>query len=135
MTAESLRAQYALFRRLRWLGVVLFLCAIPVPVGVILAAALHEGRWAWLIPTIGCFGLSLGTFGTANDTAIFALRELAKREPLAPAAEAELRQEVAKRPERLLEVHSSPKAAFIFPLLAIALIGWMAMRIAGAWTA
>ncbi len=135
MSAASMLSRYRLYGRLRWVGVALFCCALPIPPLVIAAASLYEGRWGWLFPAMGTLGLSLGAFGTANDTAIWSLREAAKLGPLPAKAEAELRHELAERPARLDAVHDSPKASWLIPLFAASLIGWMGLRVWGVWAA
>jgi hypothetical protein len=115
---------YALFSRLRWVGVLFFLCGAAVLAMSIWAVA--QGAPARQI-LLGVFsmGLSLGSFGAANDTAVHALREGAKAGAALSGAEAaELRVESERRPARLGTLHASPKAAFILPLVVIGAWAW-----------
>lgn len=133
MSAAVLLARYRLYGRLRWVGVGLFCCALPILPLVIAAAAVYDGRWGWVFPAIGTLGLSLGAFGTANDTALWSLRQAARLGALPAEAEAELRHELAVRPARLEALHDSPKASWLIPLLAASLIGWMGTRVWSVW--
>lgn len=135
MSTEALLGRYRLYARLRWVGVVLFCCALPIPPLVVAAAALAGGRWGWLFPAMGTLGLSLGAFGTANDTALWSLRQAARSGALPPEAAAELRHEVAARPERLEALHDSPKASWLIPIFAATLIAWMGNRVWSVWAA
>ena len=134
MTVQGLRKTFGFYSRFRWIGVVLFAVAVPFPLVAVYTAAARGGHWGWILPSIGCMGLSLGAFGTSNDTAIHAARELAKR-GAAHASAAELAHEERVRPKRLLAVHASPKAALIFPILAAALMAYMGHLLAGAASA
>ncbi|GDX80099.1 hypothetical protein LBMAG42_19100 [Deltaproteobacteria bacterium] len=135
MTAEALVSRYRLYARLRWVGVGLFCCALPIPLLVVAAATMFDGRWGWLFPAMGTLGLSLGAFGTANDTALWSLRQAARLGALPTDAASELRHELSARPERLEALHDSPKASWLIPIFAASLIGWMGMRVWGAWAA
>ena len=122
-----------MYARLRWVGVACFIVAIPIP-GLVLVSIV-DGRlpWTWIFPAIGCLGLSLGTFGTANDTALHALRSAGAAGLPADAA-AELRHEEQVRPARLAQVHHSPKASFIIPLLAALLIAHVVRQLIHVWS-
>lgn len=135
MSLESLMFSYNVFRRLRWVGVVLFVIALPIPVLTLANAALHGGRWLWVLASVPCLGLSLTAFGTANDTAIHALRELARRGAVPPGGVEELKTERARRPARLEELHASPKASVILPFVAAAVVGWMHLNLWQAFSA
>ncbi len=123
-----------MFARLRWVGVACFIAAIPIPALVIVSIINGLVPWTWIFPAIGCLGLSLGAFGTANDTALHALRSVG-REGLSAAAAAELTQEEKVRPARLSQVHHSPKASFAIPLLAMMLIAYVVRNLIQAWSA
>ncbi len=133
MSASTLLARYRRFGRLRWFGVALFCLAIPIPPTVLAAAILHDVRFTWLFPSIGCLGLSLGAFGAANDTALWSLREAAKLGPLPANALAELDHEREVRPARLMELHNSPKPSIVIPLIAVALISWVSVSMFEMW--
>ncbi|MSQ03919.1 MAG: hypothetical protein EXR71_18865 [Myxococcales bacterium] len=110
-----------MFARLRWFGVALFIVAVPIPGAVLVAIVQGSVPWTWIFPAMGCLGLSLGAFGTANDTALHALRT-AGRGGLPESAARELEHEEAVRPARLAQVHHSPKASVIIPFVAAALM-------------
>lgn len=133
MSAPALLSRYRRFSRLRWLGIALFCLALPIPPTVLATVLLHDARFTWLFPAIGCLGLSLGAFGAANDTALWSLREAAKLGPVPSGALAELDHEREVRPARLLALHDSPKASLVIPLLAGALIGWVSLSMVGMW--
>lgn len=134
MTQENLLRQRHAYARLRWVGVGLFAVALPILPLVIYGVFLGEVRPISLLPAIGCLGLSLGAFGTANDTSLHAARTAAERGELPPTVAAELAHEEAVRPQRLRELHSSPKAALVIPLVALALILYMGRHLAVALT-
>jgi hypothetical protein len=124
MTAPECASRFAIYSRLRWLGIATFCLGLGLLACSI--AAVMGGAPLKLLPfSIATMGLSLGSFGAANDTAVHALREWGRQAPLSGAASAELRTEGERRAERLAKVHASPKAAFILPLVVVALIaGW-----------
>lgn len=131
---QALLARYSRYAALRWVGVVFFCCAVPIPVWALATAILREdGRWGWVLLSMGCLGLSLGSFGTANDSALYALREAGRLGALPPGPAAELAHERAVRPARLAVVHDSPVASWLIPLFALAIIGWTTSRLWGAW--
>jgi len=118
------------FARLRWVGVVLFVLALPLLPLAIYGVVLGVVRPLSILPTIGCLGLSLGAVGTANDTSLHAARTAAERGELPRAAASELAHEEAVRPQRLRDLHSSPKAAVVIPLVAAGLILYMGRLLA-----
>jgi len=114
--------------RLRWFGVVLLWLALP---GVALFASRIALGTAPLGQAFLCFGgvmAPLSAFGTNNDTAVFAMRELARRRALPPAFQAELARERQVRAERLADAHASPKAAIVLPMVAIAVVSFLYYR-------
>jgi hypothetical protein len=129
MNHAQLLAQQRLFARVRWVGVVLFGLALPVLPLVVWAAAQGQLRWILVLPSIGCLGLSLGAFGTANDTSLHAARAASALGPLPPEVASELAHEEAVRPARLRAIHASPKASFVIPVVALGLILWMARNL------
>ncbi len=132
MTQAELLQTQDRFAKLRWLGVVLFLGAIPILPLTLYGVVQGVVRPLHILPAIGCLGLSLGSFGTANDTSLHAARTAAAQGPLPPAVSAELAHEVKVRPARLEALHSSPKASFAVPLVALALIVYMGRLLAAA---
>ena len=132
MSAPSSLAQQRAFAWLRWVGVGLFVAALPLPPLAVYAALTgHLSPWG-ILPSIGCLGLSLGAFGTANDTSLHAARAAAAEGEVPAAVAAELAHERKVRPARLQALHASPKAAVVIPLVAIGLIVFVANRLAGA---
>lgn len=131
---EAALARYGRYARLRWVGIAFFCAAVPIPFWALATALLREeGRWGWVLLSVGCLGLSLGSFGTANDSALSALREAARLGALPPGPAAELAHERAVRPARLAAVHDSPWASWLIPLAALSIIGWTTSRLWGAW--
>lgn len=118
--------------RLRWVGVALFAVAL-------LLAALHvvlitRGMaWPRAIPCILALGLSLSAFGTADDTALHGMRQLASPGPVPPRHAAEYDQERLRRPARVEAVHASPRAVWLIPLAAVVVIGLLSWRAWGIW--
>lgn len=108
--------------RLRWLGVGFFLVSVPLLAFSIylFAGGLVPGRR--VLVSVFCLGMSLGSFGTNNDTALWAMAELQRRGKLVEPFVAELRHEAAVRADRLREAHASQKAGFVLPLLATSAI-------------
>lgn len=123
MTDSQLLGRWSIHRRWRWIGIVLFCLAAPGPLVALTSIFLKGASWKLVFLSIGTLGLSLGSFGTANDTAVHALRELANRGAPIPDAH-ELASERERRPARLAALHDSPKAAFIMPIVVIGLFAW-----------
>ena len=111
------------------MGVGCFMLSLPALPVAVYAAAKGNLPAAGILPAIGCLGLSLGAFGTANDTALHAARSAAALGALPAAAARELTHETTVRPARLLAVHSSPKAAFFILLAAMSLMGFTGRQI------
>ncbi len=132
MTQAKLLAQHRLFNRVRWVGIGLFVVALPVLPTTLFAATQGAVGWLFVLPAIGCLGLSLGAFGTANDTALHAARAAAQVGTLPADVAAELAHEERVRPARLLAIHHSPKASLLIPVIAAGLIAYMANQLAGA---
>jgi len=102
------------------LGVVGFLLAI-----VAWLAAGGRGSTAMLY--VAATGLSLGTFGTHNDTALALLAGLdtAPPPPLAEELAAERRRDAVA----LAALKATPRTAWGITLVALALHGWAASRL------
>ncbi len=110
---------------LRWVGIGLFLLAVP---GVFLLATRIATGASPLrqIPfCILALALSLTAFGTNNDTAVHHMREAAREGALPAAFRAELDHERRVRRVALGDVHASPKTALVTPALAAAAIAWL----------
>ncbi len=133
MTTEQLASSYTLFSRLRWVGIASFALAAPLFVISVAALLVGRGGWGLVLPGVAALGLSLGAFGSANDSAIYAARELGLRGAAPPAAAAEVAVEAARRPARLAKAHASPKTAFAVPVLVLLLHGYLWPRVLAAW--
>lgn len=113
---------------LRWIGVGLFVAALPgacVLLANIVSGQTPAGR---VMNVVLALGVSLGAFGTNNDTAVHAMRELDARRALPAAWAPELAGERARRAAALAEVHDSPRAGLAFPWLAAAAVAWLYHR-------
>ncbi len=110
---------------LRWVGVGLFLASAPGVVLVVGRVVTGHAPLGYLIACLGAVGLPLGAFGTNNDTAVHAMRELDAERGLPSRFAEELADERRLRAEELAEVHASPKSAFVFPILASLAVLWL----------
>ena len=128
MTVERLAAVAARYAALRWLGMGLFMASAATFLLALTAAALGRAEWLHALPGIFAMGMSLGAFGTANDTAVHAMAELARRGALPERHRGELATEQSRRPGRLESVHASPRAALVFPVLAAVVMVWVLTR-------
>ena len=132
MTNAELLGRWGLHHRWRWIGIGIFCCALPGP-AVAITSVIVKGASLKLVPlSVATLGLSLGSFGTANDTAVHALRELDRRGVEVPS-EIELATEQRKRPERLAALHDSPKAAMVLPVVALGLFCWQVFLYLKTW--
>lgn len=112
---------------LRWVGVGLFFVAF-VPF-VLHVSRIVAGDLAWYraIPCFVGFGLSLAAFGANDDTALYWMRQAVAQGTLPSWARPEWIAEVGRRPERVEEVHASPKASILLPIFAaLAIVALMA---------
>lgn len=126
-TAAAL-AEVSRYRALRWVGVVLFITAL-LPVSLILFnVATGQSPGLRLLNCVLCLGLSLGTFGTSNDTALTTMDRLYRHGALQGDALAEHQHEARVRPARLAEGHHNPRMALVMPILAMLAIGWSSYR-------
>lgn len=118
---------------LRVLGGGLFFMAVglfSLGLFTIFSGQLPLGR---VMPCMLTMGLSLASFGTADDTLLATLKALRRQGPLAPNWAEEWQKEAIRRPRRLKEVHASPRAAMVIPLLAILAQGWVGRMLILAW--
>lgn len=132
MEREAARAM--LHARARWIGVACFLVAV-VELGALLFAA-ARGLSPWSRVPLGLFaaGISLGTFGANNDTAlVLASRVEAGGGSVAEALRGELVHEGRVRPGHVVGLHASPKAAWILPIVAVTVLSWTGWRLACAF--
>lgn len=132
MTESQLLRRWSIHSRWRWLGITMFCLATPLPILAITSILVKGASWKLIFLSIGTLGLSLGSFGAANDTAVHALRELGLMGAKVPD-EAELSTESERRPQRLAKVHDSPKAAFIIPILVVALVAYQITTLLAVW--
>lgn len=116
-----------LHARVRWAGVVLFVLALPAAVGIVLNVIGGAPLSQLLLAILG-LGTSLGTFGTNNDTALVAMQRDARLGMLDPRFADELADESHRRPADLKNLHTSPKAALAFPLIASAAVAYAWFR-------
>jgi hypothetical protein len=63
---------------LRWIGVALFIAALPGVAVLLLHVVTGKSPVGHVMNCVLALGLSLGAFGTNNDTAVHAMRELAR---------------------------------------------------------
>lgn len=116
---------FSFHRALRWVGVALFLLAVPAAVLVVLEVLAWRSPPGHLLNIVLALGTSLGTFGVNNDTALAGMLRAERSGGLVSAVAAELALERARRPVQLDAVHASPKAAVVFPLIASAAVLWL----------
>lgn len=133
MQAEPWVARADHHSRLRWVGIALFSAAVVVFVGGVAAIAAGHAPFRTVFLCIFAVGLSLGSFGTNDDTTLHALAELARRGGLPPRHQAEWERERAVRGARLSTIHAHPKTAWILPPLAVAALCLAAWRVGAAW--
>ncbi len=125
--AERLVSRHAM---LRYLGMPLFLGgALGLAGGLI---AWGSGSVPGGVPLLylGATGLSLGTFGTHNDTAIAAMVAVGE-EGLEPAHRNELRAELERDRAGTLELTAMPKTAAVITVVALAFHALAAVKLLG----
>lgn len=127
-STSALSSRLRLHSRLRWSGVALFLAALPGVGLLILHVIQGTSPPSHLLACMLALGVSLGAFGTNNDTAVHAMRELAEIGALPGAFQDELAEERRLRRKELVDVHASVKAALVFPLLALSAVAWLYHR-------
>lgn len=129
MRAEDWTRRAQFHRRFRYVGMVLFCAAVVVELAI--GAAVVAGQLPARNLMLGVFalGVSLGSFGTANDTAIHAMLQLPTP---APTLAAELAVERERRPERLDKLHASPRMVYALPAVATLTLGLLVSRVLGA---
>lgn len=127
-SGAELARQLERHARLRWLGVALLLLALPGVAWLAARVALGTAPLGHAFLCLGGVLAPLSAFGTNNDTAVFAMRELARRRALPAAFERELARERKVRPGRLADAHASPTAAIVLPLVAIAVVSFLYYR-------
>lgn len=133
MQAEQLASRADLHGRLRWLGVAFFAVAAVLFVGGVGAVVTGKSGGGIIPWCLLSMGVSLGTFGTNDDTTLHLLTELARKEALPTRHRGEFDAERKVRGARLSTLHDHPKAAFIMPAVAILAIAYAAFRVGTAW--
>jgi hypothetical protein len=108
------------------MAVVVFVAGVAA-----IAAGLMPFRTIFLC--LFAMGLSLGSFGTNDDTALHALAELSRRGGVPTNHKAEWDRERAVRAARLATIHTHPKTAWILPPLAVMALLFAASRVGAAW--
>lgn len=122
-----------LHTRLRWIGVALFCVAAPVFAAAVVGWILGETPGKLIPWALFAMGLSLGSFGSNDDSAVYYLRELARADAVPERHRAEWDAERRARPARVTAVHAHPKAAWILPIAALVMVGIATWRVTGAW--
>ena len=120
-------------RNLRWFGVPLFWLGCAGICAAIAAKLGAEGSWGGVMLYLGATGLSLGSFGLNNDTAIALL--VRTQEPLPAAAERELQGELERDKAETNGLSASPIASYAAMALAVTLhaaAAWRLMAATGA---
>ncbi len=118
---------------LRWIGVGLFGAAAVLfvaGVGAIATGRAPLGVLPWCLVSVG---LSLGSFGTNDDTALHALAELARRGAVPARHKAEWDKERKLRGSRLSTIHTHPRTSLVLPLFAAAALVVATVRVGTAW--
>lgn len=119
--------------RLRWLGVVSFCLGAGLFLVTLAAALTGRAGFARLLVPFVTMGLSLGSFGTNNDTFLHTLADLAREKALPERHRAEWEHEHRVRPARMKSLHAAPKVAKILPFVALLLLAFAGWRAAQAW--
>ncbi|MED5370511.1 MAG: hypothetical protein VX899_05845 [Myxococcota bacterium] len=117
-------------RTLRWMGVPLFWLGVLGILTALYARFAAEGAWGGVMLYVAATGLSLGTFGLHNDTALAMLL----RAPSLPAGPAKAELDAELRADRLAvnALSPSPKASYAATALAFALHAAAAWKLMGA---
>lgn len=119
--------------QLRWLGVVFFCLAALQFLGMVGAVVAGHATIGKAVLSIFGLGMSMGTFGTNDDSALYAMRELHRNGILPERFRAEWQIEVERRPQRIPALHDAPKASIILPIVAILANGGISYMLLTAW--
>ncbi|MDP2308847.1 MAG: hypothetical protein Q8P18_22690 [Pseudomonadota bacterium] len=133
MQAEPWAARADRHSRLRWVGVVLFFGAAIVLAGGVAALVTGQPGPRLLPWCVLAVGLSLGSFGTNDDTTLHALAQLGREGTVPAHHKAEWEHERKVRGARLSTLHAHPKAAWILPLFATGALLFAGWRVGAAW--
>ena len=118
-TAELL-SRATLHARLRWIGVPLFWIGALGLVSSVVALILGKVGFLGVGLYMAATGISLGSFGLNNDTAL-ALSQRAPRERLSPDLRAELESELKVNRVAVTGLSPAPVAALVVIALALVL--------------
>lgn len=129
--SQVLTSRLHLHARLRWVGVALFTVACPAVLAVVTRVVLGLAPPGHLVVCVASLLSSLSAFGTNNDTAVHAMRELARLRQLPDAFRTELASERAQRPKGLADVHASPRAGLVTPVVSALVVSWLYYRAFG----
>jgi hypothetical protein len=116
------------YARLRWVGIVLFVCAAPAFIGTLFAVLSGQLAASRLLLAFGACALALAAFGTASDTALAMARDNPTED-----FKVELALEESLRPEQLKALHTSPKMALLFPPATLLALSIVLSRLAALW--
>lgn len=114
-------------RSLRWFGVPLFWLGVSGICAALAAKFAADGSWGGVMLYLGATGLSLGSFGLNNDTALALL--LRAQSPLPAAADKELQGELERDRAATNALSPSPKASYVAMALAVLLHSVAAWRL------
>lgn len=133
MPVELWKAKARRYAALRWLGIALFCVAAPNLLAAIAAVATDRAGGGLVAISLFATGVSLGTFGSNDDSTLHAYSNLEIREALDSRMQAELDAERAKRPGRVEACHDHPKATVLLPVIATAVLLLAMWRVTHAW--
>ncbi|MDP2312550.1 MAG: hypothetical protein Q8P41_06560 [Pseudomonadota bacterium] len=133
MQAERWMARADRHTRIRWIGAAAFCVAAVVMAGGLSAIVTGQAPLKLLPWCILAMGLSLGAFGTNDDTALHALAELSRQGAVPARHQAEWDHERKVRGARIQGLHTHPKTSFVLPILALAALSVAASRVGAAW--
>ena len=114
-------------RSLRWFGVPLFWLGLAGICAALAAKLAAQGSWGGVMLYLGATGLSLGSFGLNNDTAIALM--LRTEEPLPALAQRELQGELDRDKAETNALSPSPTASYAAMALALVLHSAAAWRL------
>ncbi len=115
--------------QLRWFGVALFIAAVLVLGGALAGVILGAGRVGDIFVAMFACGLSLGTFGSHNDTALSLLRDN-RWQPDTPAHLVhEIDSAVLFERLQLSRLEPTPRTAWVLTVLAPLVLAWAVSRL------
>ena len=124
--------QALLHARMRWLGMLLFLTGLLTLGGAVAQIFFADGRISSIFISLFACGLSLGTFGSHNDTALAQLRDN-RWHPGTPEGLAhEVNQEFLFNRIELSQLRATPKTSWVVTVGALAVLAWAISRLVTA---